>query len=104
SMIFLFRHVLPRSYVAVLVLLVGLNPFFWQFKDQILSDIPFLFFALLSLGLFASTDASDGSARRRAIVGLLSGAAAYAAYATRTLGFTLIPCFVVHDLWRLRRV
>ena len=103
-MIFLFRNVLSMSYVAALVLIVGLNPFFWQFKDQILSDIPFLFFALLSLGLFAYADASDGSARRRSVLALLSGVAAYAAYATRTLGFTLIPCFVVHDLWRFRRL
>src|ERR687898_1931314 len=48
-MVTLFRSVLPTGYIAVLVLVVGLSPFFWEFKDQILSDTPFLFFVLLSL-------------------------------------------------------
>jgi 4-amino-4-deoxy-L-arabinose transferase-like glycosyltransferase len=44
----LFRSVLPAPYVTALVLVVGLNPFFWEFKDHVLSDLPFLFFVLLS--------------------------------------------------------
>jgi hypothetical protein len=88
--------------VAVLVIIVGLNPFFWELKDHVLSDVPFLFFTLLSLYFFTETDNPPSGGRRATLV--LSGVAAYAAYATRTLGLVLIPCFVVHDLSRSRRI
>jgi 4-amino-4-deoxy-L-arabinose transferase-like glycosyltransferase len=103
-MIPLFRRVLSAPYVAALVLIVGLNPFLWELKDHILSDIPFLFFVLLSLHLFTQADAPDASAGRRATLAVLSGVAAYAGYATRILGLMLIPCFVAHDLSRYRRI
>ena len=103
-MVPLFRNVLPPPYVAALVLVVGLNPFFWEFKDHVLSDLPFLFFVLLSLLLFTQADAPDASRGRRATLALLSGVAAYAAYATRSLAVVLIPCFIAHDLGRYRRV
>ena len=100
----LFRSVLPAPYVAALVLVVGLNPFFWEFKDHVLSDLPFLFFVLLSLLLFTLADAPDASRRRRPTLAVLSGVAAYAAYATRPLALALIPCLIAHDVIRYRRV
>jgi hypothetical protein len=103
-MIPLFRNVLSTSSVAVLVLIVGLNPVFWELKDHVMSDIPFLFFALLSLHLFTQAGAPDASWRRRATLAVLSGVAAYAGYATRTLALMLLPCFVAHDLIRYRRI
>ncbi|HET9386330.1 MAG TPA: hypothetical protein VFO67_14375 [Gemmatimonadales bacterium] len=103
-MIALFRNVLSSSEMAVLVLIVGLNPVLWELKGHILSDIPFLFFVLLSLGLFTKADASDASASRRMTLAVLSGVAAYAAYATRSLAVMLIPCFVAHDVSRYRKL
>lgn len=102
-MILLFRNLLSTPYVAVLVLIVGLNPFFWELKDHVLSDVPFLFFTLLSLYFFSQADTAHPLAGRRATLAVLSGVTAYAAYATRTLGLMLIPCFVAHDLIRFRR-
>jgi hypothetical protein len=103
-MVRLFRTVLPPPWLTALVLIVGLNPFFWELKDHVLSDIPFLFFCLLSLYLFTQADAPDASRGRRATLAVLSGVAAYAAYATRSLAFTLIPCFIAHDLFRHRKI
>jgi 4-amino-4-deoxy-L-arabinose transferase-like glycosyltransferase len=102
-MISLFSRVLPTWYVTFLVLIVGLNPFFWEFKDQVLSDIPFLFFVLVSLLLFMQAEVGSDPARRVRLV-VLCGVAGYAAYATRTLGVTLIPCYLAHDLIRHRRI
>jgi hypothetical protein len=99
----LFRLSLPPAYLPALVLLVGLNPWFWDFKDQILSDIPFLCFVLLSLGVFLLTDAKPPD-RHRVRRSLLIGAAAYMAYATRTAGIALLPAFLAHDLFRHRTV
>ena len=96
----LFRNVLPAPYVAALVLVVGLNPFFWEFKDHVLSDLPFLFLVLLSLLLFTVANASYASRGRRATLAVWSGVAVYAAYATIRLALTLIPCFIAHDLIR----
>jgi 4-amino-4-deoxy-L-arabinose transferase-like glycosyltransferase len=100
----LFRSILPSGYLHALVLVMGLNPFFWSFKDHILSDLPFLLFVLLSLYLFLRGDASDISLRRRATYAAVAGLAAYAAYATRVLGIVVVPSLVVHDLIRHRRV
>jgi len=100
----LFGGDLPPPHLAALVLVIGLNPFFWEFKDQVLSDIPFLFFVLLSLYLFKRARAADGSERRVAMLAVLAGAAAYASYATRVLGIVLVPCFIAHDLMRTRRI
>jgi hypothetical protein len=103
-MVALFRTVLPTPYVTALVLIVGLNPFFWELKDHVLSDVPFLFFGLLSLHLFTKADAPDASRSRRATLAVLAGVTSYAAYATRTLALTLIPCFVAYDLIRYRKI
>lgn len=103
-MIPLFRRLLPPSFVACLVLIVGLNPYFWEFKDYVLSDLPFLFLVLVSLLLFTRADEGAGTARQRMRLVVLSGVAAYAAYATRTLAVVLIPCYLGHDLLRHRRI
>ena len=87
-----FGRDLPRPYVAALVLLFGLNPFMWEFKDQVLSDVPFLLFTLLAIYGFQRQSAA------------LAGFATYAAIATRVLGIVLVPCFVAHDLMQRRRV
>jgi hypothetical protein len=91
----LFRAALPSPYLETLVLALGLNPFLWEFKDHILSDIPFLFFVLLSFWGFTRADARSGVA---------AGVAAYAAYATRVLAIVLVPCFLAHDLIRHRTI
>ncbi len=88
-----FQRDLSPRYMAALILVMGLNPFFWDFKEQVLSDIPFLFFTLLSLYGF-----------QRAGKVPLAGLAAAAAIATRALGVMLIPCFIASDLLQLRRV
>ncbi len=100
----LFRGDLPPPQLAALVLVTGLNPFFWEFKDEVLSDIPFLFFVLLSLYLFTRAGEVDGSRRRAAVLAVLAGVAAYASYATRVLGVVLVPCFIAHDLIRTKRI
>lgn len=100
----LFRDVLPPAYQPLLVLLMGLNPYFWGVKEQVLSDLPFLFFLLVSLCLFLRGGVPNLSTRRRVVYAVLAGLAAYASYATRTVGIVLLPSFLVHDLIRYRRI
>ena len=97
-----FRRDLPTPYLIALILVMGLNPYFLDFKDDVLSDIPFLCFTLLSL--YAFQRAAEPDNRRRLAFAVLAGVATYASVATRVLGVVLIPCFLLHDLVRTRRV
>jgi hypothetical protein len=103
-MVALTRDIMPARYVTGLVLLVGLNPFFWEFKDHVLSDVPFLLWVLLSLLLFTRADAALPAPGWRLVLAVLAGMTAYAAYATRTLAVVLIPCFIGYSLVRYRRI
>ncbi|HEY3219262.1 MAG TPA: glycosyltransferase family 39 protein [Gemmatimonadales bacterium] len=96
-----FQRDLPPRYTAALILVMGLNPYFWDFKDQVLSDIPFLFFTLVSLYAFQRAAQAD---RRSLTYGALAGIASAAAIATRALGVVILPAFIASDVLRWRRV
>lgn len=77
----------------VVTALIGLHPFFWDFKNNILSDLPFLCFLLLALWI--SEKVVESNARdvaRWECVAL--GAAWWAAYSIRTVGI-ILPVAVV---------
>ncbi len=98
---YVFQRDLPPRFTAALVLVMGLNPYFWDFKDEVLSDIPFLFFTLLSLYAFQRAGETD---RRTLTYGALAGIATAAAIATRALGVVILPAFIASDVLRRRRV
>ncbi len=87
-----------------LVAIVGFNPMFWDFKDFILSDIPFLFFVFLALFLiewsWSQEAAEEGLAKSWVLRGLVLGCAMYLAYGTRTVGILLIPIALCISLIR----
>src|SRR5262245_54059815 len=39
-----FRDELPFHYLVAVVAIIGFNPYFWDFKDNVLPDIPLTFF------------------------------------------------------------
>src|SRR5947209_13091551 len=77
------RELSPAAGLVLLVLL-GLNPFVWEHKDRLLSEIPFLLCATLCLWLFDQTETAVG--RRRLGLALVAGPCMYLAYGTRTVG------------------
>src|SRR6266487_4152846 len=97
-----YRTVLPFHYSVVLILLIGLNPYFWDFKDHILSDVPFLFFVYATLYAIQryydapSWDRSSFNLAYASLVGILI----YLSYGTRAIGGLLIPALVVYDMVR----
>ena len=100
------QRILPwRARLAVIVV-VGFNPFFWQFKDQVLSDLPFLFLCTLSLCLMQRLDGGDppSTASGRTTHGVLCGVVMFLSYATRSIGLVLPVCLIAHRLWRDRRL
>ncbi len=98
-----FRDEISWPRLVVLLLLTGFHPYFWGFKDNVLSDIPFFFFTFLSL-LFIKK-AYDSSQRSSLwLKGLLAGIAIYLAYGTRAIGIVLLPCFLLYDLMNRRKI
>ena len=88
-----------------LVAIIGFNPIFWDFKDAILSDIPFLFFAYLALFLIEWSWPQEGQQHHSPIFcGAVIGLAMYLAYATRAVGLALVPTIFVFSLVRARKI
>jgi hypothetical protein len=84
--------------------LVGFHPFFSDFKNNVLSDLPFLCFLLLALWLFER--ARVPPANRTAILraGITLGAALWAAYSIRPIGVLLPAAIIVTELLERRRL
>jgi hypothetical protein len=88
---------------VVLVAAVGLNPLFWSFKDNVVSDLPFLAFVWAGLYLCRSAHRSDGSVDDRAGIVLLTSLSFYLAYGTRSVGLILLPCLWAYTALAFRR-
>ena len=90
----------PWSLVAA-VTVVGFNPYFWSFKDNVLSDIPFLLVTTLAL---LAADRAGRQPRPHGRDGLTVAAAVCLACWTRNAGIVLIPTVIAYDLIRWRRI
>jgi hypothetical protein len=88
----------------VLLALVGCNPILWSFKDNVLSEFPFLLFLCASLWVAEKARAADEAGRRRYGWGLCLGVSIYLAYGTRSIGALLLPALVATDLFRTGRI
>jgi len=90
----------PR-YTLGLVALLGFNPELWIAKDNLLSDIPFLFFFYLTALLVRNA--------RRDVAGwwhwsALMGIGIYLAISTRTVGVALVAGLLLCDVLRFRAI
>lgn len=95
---------LPFPYQLLIVGLIGLHPFFWEFKDQILSDIPFLCFVYLGLFFINRAFEPGNSETRQRLHAVFIGVLTYLAYGTRTVGIILIPSLLILSLIKMKRV
>src|SRR5262245_39242621 len=97
------RRRLPWPYLVALLVIVGFNPFIWQFKDNINSDLPFLSLVYLSIFLIDRAYQPDRFDSPRTLDVLLIGITIYLAYGTRSLGLVLLLCLLAYDLLKNRR-
>jgi hypothetical protein len=79
-----------------IILLIGLNPYVYQFKNSILSDLPFLFFVYAAVAWSGRIDGRHG--RRWWAQGILLGVLMELAWATRMVGLALPVALVLRDL------
>ena len=89
------RTRLPRTESLLLVSLFAFNPMLVDFLDQILSDVPFLFFSTLALLLMTKE-------KKRSVLDyvLLGGVLAFAFF-IRTTGILLLASFLAVELLKL---
>lgn len=107
ALAYLFRDELPDHYVYGLVLVLGLHPYFWAFKQDPLADLPFFLGCVLSLLCYEQavrSQAAVSNPRRWLGLALMAGAASAFAAWTRPLALVMLPCLLLYDLVRSRRV
>ncbi len=99
-----FESELPKPYAVVLIAVVGLNPYFWEFKECIMSDLPFLFFVFLTLNLIKSARQDAYPSKGRVVFyAILVGICLYLAYGTRSVGIILFLSFLIANILRWRK-
>lgn len=91
----LVKDRLTTTESLLLVALFAFNPLLLGFLDQILSDIPFLFFSTLSLLLMTR----QGS--RSVLQDILIGAAIFCTAFLRVTGVLLLGCFLIIEFFKL---
>ena len=91
----LMKQRLTQAETLVLVSLFAFNPLLLQFLDQILSDIPFLFFSTLALLLLSDRN------RDNDIHYTLIGIIIFFAFFIRTTGILLLASFVAFEIFTI---
>jgi hypothetical protein len=91
----LLQDRLTKTESLLLVGLFAFNPLLLQFLDQILSDIPFLFFCTLSLWLI--TKKGRPSIQRNILIGICIFLVTF----LRATGVLLLGCFLIVEFFRL---
>jgi hypothetical protein len=92
---------MPPGWRLAAMVLIGLNPSLWEFKDAILSDVPAALFAFCAVWLVQSGHSARKSSIQRAA---LTGFVMYLAAGTRNTALVLVPALFLFDLMRVRRI
>jgi hypothetical protein len=92
----LMKTRLTETESLLIVSLFAFNPLLLQFLDQILSDIPFLFFSTLSLLLITQ------GGKRRNLQHIAIGAAIFFTTFLRVTGILLLGCFLIVEFFKYR--
>jgi hypothetical protein len=98
-----FRDELPAPYLLAVLLALALNPYIWDYKDRIMSEVPFLLFTYLVFLLVARGHDETRSVGARRLSALGAGVALYLACGTRSIGVVLVPCVLAEGWLRRRR-
>jgi len=100
----IFRNEMPFGYQIAAILIISMNPFFWSFKDDVASDMPFLFFVYLSLFFIQKAYDTRQSKGGQLIYAVIVSIFIYLSYGTRNIGFILIPCILIYDIIKNRKL
>ena len=99
-----FQREIPFQYLAAIVAIIGFNPYLWDFKDNVLSDIPFLFFTYSSLLLIHRAYESPEKQKHYHLSAISAGIFIYLSIGTRSIGIVLIPCLIIFDIIKSKKL
>ncbi|MCR8915750.1 hypothetical protein FDP08_03780 [Marinobacter panjinensis] len=104
----IFERYLEQRWVFFLILVIGLNPYLWDFTNLIRADFTFTVFCYLSLFfmlffLDADRDKPEGPGRK-ITASILIGCSMYLAYGTREIGVVLPLTLLTFDIVCRRRI
>ncbi len=95
---YLFRKEIGTQ-IFLFIAIFSLSPQFYLFKDSILSDIPFMFFALLGLAAIQTFYVKKHILYSPIVGYLLTGTALFLAYSVRTIGIALLPTLIACQIY-----
>jgi hypothetical protein len=109
SLFFFWKLIQPRLALwqsLAVVAAVGIAPAIWEYTNMVGSELPFLAFSFLALYLMDRPHRVHGPGPPPLLAGwaLLTGAAMYLSYATRSVGMILPPVLLLTEWIRYRRV
>ena len=96
-----WKRDLDWPYLAALVGILGFNPYFWELKDSVISDFPFLLFFYLT-ALLAAHAPREGP--RWPMWAVATGALLYCCIGTRIVGITVVAGLVLYEGVKYRKL
>jgi hypothetical protein len=100
----LYQDEMKRPQLLLFLILVGINPFITDQKNEIMSDLPFLLFLNLSFLCFRDKTELGTPPRPYLVRGILAGFLSYLAYGTRAVGLGIILSAIVVGLITYRKL
>lgn len=94
---------LTVTWQVALLAAIGFNPYLWDQKDRLTSDLVFLVFAYLAIVLVDKVYRSKADTMTWRMA-LIISSVFYLAYGTRSLGLLLIPCLLFYDMIRRKKM
>jgi hypothetical protein len=108
AFLYLYFMLIRRSlsYPSALIALAatGVCPIFWEFKENIASDFPFLLFVFASLLLLDRYHRGEAHRLPRPLYALIVALLVWFSSAVRAIGLVLIPALLLHDLLKYRKI
>jgi hypothetical protein len=90
---YLFKNELRPAAVFLIIIIFSFNPKMVEFLDCLTSNLPQIFFVLLTILLFQNILASQS--RKSRLIPLIAGVTLYCAYFLRSDSATILPAFFI---------
>ena len=80
------------------LIMVAFSPLYWEYKNSVISDIPFLMFVFIVINLSDLIDNINANGRTAIFYSVIMGVLCYVCYGTRSVGLLAIMAFCINQL------
>ena len=99
----LIRPMLSPAMCVCALSVLAFNPIFWNQREYILSEFPYLMFSFAALLVVQNTYKTLTSDKLRIGAAVALSILLYCSYGTRTIGIALLPALILADLAKFNR-